>query len=251
MTIKILNILSLMTTFGNKSSELSDLLRTSVIVEHNLSSWYFVFLLSMFSAYAITRMYLGNILVNTMYATIRYNSAIKVINDNSQLQKQIDQVLFGFYFLLAAFFLMILMQRYNYHPYGLEGFKLFVFNAALLMLILITRSAVLHILGAIFDQRKIFNEYLNHVYFYNQFSGILLLPMTFLMIYTKGIFNDIIVFLTIFLLVAIFIIRIIRGVVFSSKHSVLNFYLFLYLCALEIVPLLLLLKWMNVVSISL
>jgi len=236
---------------GVKSDQVANELSSGFAVEINPITWYFVFLLIMFSGYAITRIYLGNVLINTFYAAIRYNRALKIINDNSQFQKQVDQVLLGFYFLSIGFFLMILMERINFHPFGLIGFKLFVFNVLLLMILLFSRSIILLIIGVIFNQSKLFNEYLNHGFFYHQLAGIVLLPMNFLLIYTTGIFNEIIVIVTLLTFAIIYFVRILRGVVFATKHGILNIYLFLYLCALEIVPLLLLYKYICSVSYSL
>lgn len=236
---------------GVKSVQVSNALSSGFAVEMNPINWYFFFLLIMFSGYAITRISLGNVLINTFYAAIRYNRALKIINDNSQFQKQVDQVLLGFYFLSIGFFLMILMERINFHPFGLFGFQLFVFNVFLLMVVLFSRSIILLIIGVIFDHRKLFNEYLNHGFFYNQLAGIVLLPKNLLLIYTTGIFNEIIVIITLLAIAIIYLVRILRGIVFATKHGILNIYLFLYLCALEIVPLLLLYKWIVSVSYSL
>jgi hypothetical protein len=43
----------------------------------------------------------------------------------------------------------------------------------------------------------------------------------------------------------IFLMRLVRGAIFSFKKDVLIFYMFLYLCALEIAPLVLLYRWLE------
>ena len=71
------------------------------------------------------------------------------------------------------------------------------------------------------------------------------LPLVFLLVYTRGILQDLVFWLTLTVLSGIFLMRLIRGVVFSYKKDVLIFYMFLYLCALEIAPLVLLYRWLE------
>ena len=71
------------------------------------------------------------------------------------------------------------------------------------------------------------------------------LPLVFLLVYTRGILQDLVFWLTLTVLSGIFLMRLFRGVVFSYKKEVLIFYMFLYLCALEIAPLVLLYRWLE------
>lgn len=211
---------------------------------------YFFFLLTLFIAYALARLFLGQLLTNTFSATIQYNKAIKIINDNSLLQKQIDQVLLGFYFFSFSFFLMQLQNITGWIPYDLHGIRLFLFNLIVLFFVFLLRYLLLNIVGIVFDQRKLFYEYLNHGYFYNKLAGIVLLPLNFLLIFTEGYIYEIIYYITLFALLLILLFKVLRGIIFSVKYSILNFYLFMYLCALEIVPLLLLYKWYFFIACS-
>lgn len=217
--------------------------QTNFLMEFPEKGPFFIFMLSLLIAYAIASIILGKILLNTFFASIRYNTAVKIINDNSQLQKQIDFVLFGFYFTTFSLFLYILQNKTGWIPYDLTRIKLFFFNLILLITIMLSRHLFVKILGSIFEQQKLFSEYLNHGYFYNKLAGIVLLPLNFLIIFTAAYFHEIVYYFTIFLLLLILAMKLLRGIIFSLKHSILNFYLFLYLCALEIVPLLLLYKW--------
>jgi hypothetical protein len=71
------------------------------------------------------------------------------------------------------------------------------------------------------------------------------LPLIFLLVYTRGVLQEVIFWLTLALVGAIFLMRLFRGIVFSYRKEVLIFYMFLYLCALEIAPLVLLYRWLE------
>jgi hypothetical protein len=65
------------------------------------------------------------------------------------------------------------------------------------------------------------------------------------MVYTTGIIKEVFHWTTILILVIVILMRVVRGVVFSFKKDVLIFYMFLYLCALELVPLAILYRWLE------
>ena len=71
------------------------------------------------------------------------------------------------------------------------------------------------------------------------------LPLIFLLVYTRGMLQDVIFWLSLISLCGIILMRLIRAIVFSYRKEVLIFYMFLYLCALEIAPLVLLYRWLE------
>jgi hypothetical protein len=66
-----------------------------------------------------------------------------------------------------------------------------------------------------------------------------------MLVYSRGIQQEIIFWAMVGVVFGIVLLRLIRGVVFSYKKDVLIIYMFLYLCALEIVPLVLLYRWLE------
>ncbi|MFC2089617.1 DUF4271 domain-containing protein [Bacteroidota bacterium] len=206
-------------------------------------SWYLIFILLMFAGYAVTRSYLGSLSSSTFYATIRYNTAAMMFKDNSQLQRQRDNVLSAFYFISVGFYLMLLLERIQLKPFGYEGARLFLLASVILMVWYYLKSIILTVIGEIFKIQELLKEFLYQGNAYNKLLGIVFLPLNFIFIYTTGIYNEIAFYLSLSILGIVLISKYIRGVFFSLKKNVFNFYMFLYLWALEIVPLLLLYKW--------
>ncbi len=210
-------------------------------------AWYFYLLMILLIAYAVARAFLGRLLSSTFTAAISYNNAVSLFNDNSQLQRQRDSVLYGFYFLSLGFFLMLISNLQNWRPYDLEGFSLFAFFTLLTFLVFYTRRIILNLIGHVFFSLTLFREYLYHGYSYNKLLGIVLIPLNFAIVYTNGIIQKIVVIISVSALISVIIMKIFRGLLFSYKHNVFNFYLFLYLCALEIVPIFLIYKWFKII----
>jgi len=168
-----------------------------------------------------------------------------MFNDNSLFQNQLDRILYLFYFLSMTFLLYFVELRVELIPYGLGGWSLFLFNLALLIGVFLGRLLMLNVAGILFNRIKILREYLYNIFIFNKLMGMAVLPLIFLMVYTRGVLQDVVFWLTIIAIGSIFMMRLIRGVVFSYRKEVLIFYMFLYLCALEIAPLVLLYRWLE------
>jgi hypothetical protein len=75
--------------------------------------------------------------------------------------------------------------------------------------------------------------------------GIIILPLLLFVVYTIGVIQEVFFWMVLSVGALVLIMRFLRGVVFSFKKDVSIFYMFLYLCALEISPLLLLYRWLE------
>jgi hypothetical protein len=80
------------------------------------------------------------------------------------------------------------------------------------------------------------NEYLHNVYVYNKILGIFLLPITFAAFYTSDNMAEILLIAAILFYIFSLIFKIIRGFQIIIKNDVFIFYSILYLCTLEILP---------------
>ena len=214
-------------------------------VQIHQPTWYFIYLFLLIVLFAWIRIYYGNILTQTFQASTNFQFASKMFNNNSQLQNQLDGVLYLFYILIMAFLLYYLEVRIGLFPYGLQGGVLFLFNLALLSAMFIGRVILHNTIGILFNHVRLVREYLYNMFVFNKLAGMIVLPLLFLLIYTEGILQEIFFWITIFAFSSIAVMRVIRAVIYSYRKEVLIFYMFLYLCALEIAPLVLLYRWLE------
>jgi len=120
-----------------------------------------------------------------------------------------------------------------------------LFNFGLLAAVFMARIVLHNFAGILFKSSRIVREYLYNMFVFNKLMGLFALPMMFLLVYTRGVLQDVVFWTGIIVLSVILLLRLIRGVVFSYQKDVLIFYMFLYLCALEILPLVLLYRWLE------
>lgn len=123
----------------------------------------------------------------------------------------------------------------------LDGLAYFGIALAGLIFYFFVRNGCVHLLGAIFENSPATSIYIANTYIFDYISGMIALPMLMLVSYCtlpKGL-----VYTFGGLLGLLMLMRLVRGI-FLTISNVKNskFYLFYYLCILEIVPLLIALK---------
>lgn len=207
--------------------------------------WLFIFLFVLLAFYAWIRSYYGNILVQSLQAGANFQVASRMFKDNSLLQSQLSRLMFVLYFLSFAGYFYVLEVRFGVEPFALEGFYLFLFNLGILVAFLFARVVLLHLLGSVFDRLRLFREFLYHGLIYNKLLGVALLPFLVFLLYTRGGLGSVFFYLSTVVVLGVIGMRSIRGLVFSFKKGVSGFYMILYLCALEMAPLVLLYRWLE------
>ncbi|MBN1132195.1 MAG: DUF4271 domain-containing protein [Bacteroidales bacterium] len=207
--------------------------------------WYFFTMVGLLIFVAWFRMKYGNILLRTVQTSLSFPVTQGMFNDNSILQKHLDNILYGLYFLSFGFYLVVMEHKFGFYPYGLTGFRLYLFNIAFLLALFLGRVLLIDITGHIFNQKNLLREYRYHMFTFNKLTGLIIIPFIFAIIYTNGLFRDILEWTSISLMGILLILRIYRGILFSLNRKVLILHLFLYLCALEMIPLMVLFKWIS------
>ncbi len=205
--------------------------------------WIFIFIFFDLAAFAWIRLNFGVSFDRTLEAVFNFQTAARMYNDNSQLQRQLDSFLNFYYYLNGAFFLLIIEQYFKVFPLHQEGLLLFLLNFTILATYNVVRTTLVKLTGFLFDHSDRFREYNYHVSNYNKIIGIAVAPFLLFLAYAPDKLKVYLLWILIVVLSSVYILRIIRVLLFSRKRNVFILYMFLYLCALEIVPLLLLFKW--------
>ena len=97
----------------------------------------------------------------------------------------------------------------------------------------------LKILSFIIDKLQTISEYIFIIFLVNQFFGIVFLPIVIFIAYSPSSFRTLFIYVGIVMICAAFLIRVGKGIstVLANRQATL-FYLILYFCTLEILPLL-------------
>jgi hypothetical protein len=146
------------------------------------------------------------------------------------------------FFISGGLFLSFLVDYYNMLP-GMNRWLVLLYCCALLTAIYLGKFILLKMVGWMFNIRVAVDTYIFIVFLVNKMLGIYLLPVLLLMAFSKGTFLTVLITLTYAFLVILFIYRfIIAYRPIRNEIRLSRFLFFLYLCAFEIAPLLLIYK---------
>lgn len=155
----------------------------------------------------------------------------------------------GLFLLFSLTFGLVLCQLVEYYNvyYSVSGFQLFILLSLIIILLFALKFLVLKFIGFVFDINKIISEYitiLNLTYFNIAFV-FLSVGICFSLLAER--FIPYLLIFTLVFIAIIFAWQYIRNSVnIVSNFRFHKFYLFIYLCALEICPILIMIKALNI-----
>ena len=148
-------------------------------------------------------------------------------------------------FISISLFGLLAMKFYGLGLPGLSSFVTWLLCFGLVILAVTLRHFVCNITGNLSDEQEIFREYITTIYHGYRAAGILFLILSFLVLYAPVLPSGLLFSSGIVVLAMLYILRVTRlFLIFITRHvSIL--YLILYLCALEILPVVILVKYVT------
>jgi hypothetical protein len=151
--------------------------------------------------------------------------------------------------LLSAMFLMTMTlfaaQAAAYYGFTFAGntWKLYGSIALGLIVMYTLKILVIRLAGSIFKTGKEASDYLLTLFLFINVLGLFMLPVVTCLAFVKQVNPAVFLYAGFTMIIGFLCVRLIRGMVIGfSSARVSGFYLFLYLCTLEILPFIVLLK---------
>lgn len=146
----------------------------------------------------------------------------------------------NFILTLSLFILQLISSKVFFNLKIDFSFLPFLFILIIISVLYFVKILFLKIAAFIIDKQELISEYIFTILLGNKFLGVILIPIVVIIAYGESSFINGFIYFGVVLIVAVFIARIGKGVstVLINRESSL-FYLILYLCTLEILPLLL------------
>jgi hypothetical protein len=173
-----------------------------------------------------------------------FRTSIKHRQVKDQLmQAPMPSLLLNILFVLTgALFINLVLQHYKLGT-SYNFWQLLLLCALALTAIYLVKFITLKICGWLFRLRHATDAYIFIVFTTNKIIGIVLLPLLILLAFTKGSFNEVVLTLSLVVVGALFLYRFFLSYVSIHKEVKIQlFHFLLYLCAFEIIPLLLINK---------
>ena len=159
-----------------------------------------------------------------------------------------EHITFGLglnYFLISSVFIFLVITHYSTVPSGIPNvvFTGIIFLA--LFLYQFFKLSVIYVSGIIFETAEAARKYQLIILIFNYMTGIILFPVTVIAFYWE---SSIMLIAGIIIISLLMTYRVIRGFLAGQDNKSYSlFYFFLYLCTLEILPLLLLFKALSII----
>ena len=146
-------------------------------------------------------------------------------------------------FLIIALFAYFAAFYHDFIPQGINGILFWLISLGIIISAITLRHFTCMITGNLSGEKEVFREYLVNVYHSYRFSALFLSVFIILTSYTV-LFPARVSFTSgVIVLLIMYLIRVIRLMIIFLNRNISIFYLILYLCALEILPVLILVKY--------
>jgi hypothetical protein len=172
----------------------------------------------------------------------------KGINDSSSRDKDglfagQSKILNLISFLNIGLFAYCAASYYDVIPAGISGIVFWLLCVGIFILTVILRHIVCIITGFMSGEKDAFNEYLSGIYQSYRLSALFLFILVILMLYTMILHGSGCFIAGVAVLGIFYLLRIFRLLIIFLKMNISIFYLILYLCALEFLPVVISVKY--------
>ncbi|MBA7536101.1 hypothetical protein ES705_28363 [subsurface metagenome] len=174
-----------------------------------------------------------NQVVNTL---VNFQLSEKMLREKNIIVRRAFFVLNLNYILVFSLFVLLVVKVFDENIED-NYFLNYAIITGGLIIILLARIVMLYITGIVFNSLSIISEYIHNIYLINKNLGIILLPLVFASLYTSLHISKIILLIGIGIVCIATFFKYVLGLPIIIKNDVLLFYSFLYLCTLELLPL--------------
>lgn len=192
---------------------------------------------------ALVKLSFGRYLDNMFKVFFRASLKAKQIREQL-LQTPLASLLLNIHFVASAGLLAaMLLQQYQKDPVNPGFWKLYLYSLLAISVIYVGKNFILQFLGWSLRMKDTTDTYIFIVFLCNKVLGIFLLPLLMLIAFANEPLVSVATTVAYLLVVAIFLYRYISAYGFITRElKASRFHFFLYLCAFEVAPLLLIYK---------
>ena len=205
-----------------------------------ISDWLTISLVIMVVFFTWFRLLYYKIFRQLLTSYFNMTASNQIVRDESYLLQRASLVISIISYLLGGLFLYQISVLYDWQIYWLQkGLVRFVLFSLIIALSYSIKMILLRVLSVVFNQEKAAGAYIFNLFLMIMMVGLVLFPTNIFLAYSFGPVKHVVVFVSTLLIGLMFLFRMTRAVrIWFSIPQFSFFYLFLYLCAFEVAPLL-------------
>lgn len=207
----------------------------------NNYDWIILLLLVALALFASVRTKWNKYMVNLFQSTLNYSTALRMYQEKNSSHFygafQLDVI---FYLVFSAFTVQVLNYFRIDFPY--QNFFLFLFCLVAIIAFFSVKNTIYRFMGFLTGKKNETGEYLFNTNNFKRVAGLILLPLVAVIAFYPYGKENIPVTTGIFVVLILYSLLVFRGFIILLRKQFSIFYLFLYFCTLEFLPLVLLYK---------
>lgn len=181
-----------------------------------------------------------NQVVNGFYIN-RY--ANQLARDEFSFFNRVTFILSLLFVLTLSLFISQTLTYFGFGSMSLNFMKLFGFTTLTVIGTYFIKLTTVGFSGYLFQNSKATSDYIMTIFLFSNTLGLFLLPIVICLAFVRNVSPLVFIYSGIFVVVAFLFIRFVRGLnIWRSGLKASPFYLFVYLCTQEILPLFILIK---------
>jgi hypothetical protein len=209
-----------------------------------VSDWFTIALLILLALFTSFRFFYFRIFKQLLNAFFNVTVTNQIVRDESVLLQRASLILSVISYMLAGMFLYQISIHYNWQAtYLQKGLLRFGLMAVAIAMAYSLKMIFLRFLSGVFGQERPVALYIFNIFLMLMMMGLVLLPVNILLAFSPSFMREGIILGAIILLGIMFTYRLLRAIgIWVGIPGFSFLYLFLYLCAFEIAPLLIIYK---------
>ena len=219
-----------------KTEQTNNVLFDPSPIKNGTENWQVLILLTAVLLVGLVKAFSNNRYRFGLKALINYSVAQEITREEQVFFHRSNVFLSITYMLTLSLFLFQIKTEILNPGEQVRVNSFFVILGAITMLYLV-KYLFSKLLLFIFNDNTTASEYIFNVSLYNNLLGIFLIPILCIDYFTELPFNHLLVYIVIPIGILVFFFRLIRLVAIGRSIGLLYVYIFLYICSLEILPL--------------
>lgn len=217
---------------------------TPVFREGTTAYWPGVLLFVVFALYVSIKVSAPKKIIKVFASVFSMQAAKQLLREDYKLNRRVS-VFLSFGFVIVASFMAFITNNY----FGLilretSPISQYLFFVGVIIAMYFIKYLTTYSLSFIINDRELGKEYFFNVFVFNQTVGVALFPIVLCILFSR-LSAELFLYPGIIICAVFFILRLFRGFVISTiEQNIGVLYIFLYLCGLEILPLLVLIKFL-------
>lgn len=206
---------------------------------HFKHDWLFGIFIFLIVLFVWIRVFYSKFFATLANALVSFQLSLKLFQERNVLSNRVSLVLNFIYIIVTTIFIFELIEYSGFAGTAMTGMNLFLLLLNIVMIYTVLRVMILRLTGSLFLVTPLLSEYIHNTFVINKGLGISLFPVVIMIHYLPYRIVPALLVFGVALYAIALLFKGFRAYQIIIRKDILIFYLVLYLCTLEILPLLL------------